>query len=44
MTLKYKNYRDISLLSMVGKIYLDILKDRIRSVTEDLIDDEQGGF
>ena len=29
---------------MVGKIYADILLDRIRNVIGGLIDDEQGGF
>ena len=38
------NYRGISLLSMVGKIYAGILVDSFRKVTEGLIDDEQGGF
>ena len=39
-----KNYRDISLLSVVGKIYAGILIDRVRRVTGGLIDDEQGVF
>ena len=38
------NYKGISLLSVVGKIYPGILVDRVRKVTEGLIDDEQGGF
>ena len=29
---------------MVGKIYAEILVDRVPRVTEGLIDDEQGGF
>ena len=37
-----KYYRGISLLSMVGKIYAGILVGRFHSVTEGLIDDEQG--
>ena len=37
------NYRGISLLSLVGKIYAGILVDRVRKVTWGLIDDEQGG-
>ena len=41
---KCTNYRDISLLNVVGKIYAVILVDRVRSVTENLSDDEQGGF
>ena len=39
-----KNYRGISLLSVVGKIYAGIIVDRVRRVTEGLIDDEQKGF
>ena len=39
-----KNYRGISLLSVVGKIYAVILVDRVCTVTGGLIDDEQGGF
>ena len=39
-----KNYRGISLLSVVGKIYADILVDRVRRVTRGLIEDEQGDF
>ena len=38
--IKCKNYRGIS-LSMVEKIYEDILVDRICNVTGSLIDDEQ---
>ena len=37
------NYRGISLLSVVGKIYAGILVDRVHK-TEGLINDEQGGF
>ena len=40
----YKNYRGISLLSVVGKIYVGILVDRVCRVSEGLIDDEQKGF
>ena len=39
-----KNYRVISLLSVVGKIYAGILVDRVRRMTGGLIDDEQRGF
>ena len=37
-----KNYRGISLLSVVGKIYARILVDRVRRVTGSLIDDDLG--
>ena len=39
-----KNYRGISLFSVVGKIYAGILVDRLHRVTGGLIDDEQGGL
>ena len=39
-----KNYRGISLISVVGKIYAGILVDRVHRVTGGLVDDEQGGF
>ena len=39
-----KNYRGISFLSEVGKIYAGILVNRVHRVTGGLIDDEQGGF
>ena len=41
---KCKNYRDIRLLSVVGKIYAWILVDRVRRVTGGLIDDVHVGF
>ena len=39
-----KNYRGISLLSVVGRIYAGVLVDGVRRVSGGLIDDEQGGF
>ena len=42
--IKCKNYRVISLLSMVDNIYADILVDIVCIVTGRLIGDEQGGF
>ena len=39
-----KNYRGISLLSMVGRIYAGMLIHRVCRVTVGLIDDEQGSF
>ena len=38
------NYRDINLLSVVGKIYAWILVDRVCRVIGGSIDNEQGGF
>ena len=38
------NYRSITLLSVVGKIYAELLVFRVRKVTEGLINDEQGEF
>ena len=38
------NYRGISLLSVVGKVYGKILIKRIRAGTEEVICDVQGGF
>ena len=39
-----KNYRGISLLCVVRKIYVGILVYRVHRVTGGLIDDEQGDF
>ena len=41
---EWKNYRSISLLSVIGKINAGILVDRVRRVTGSLIDDKQRGF
>ena len=41
---KCSNYRSINLLSVSGKIYAEILVDRVRKGTEGLIDSEQRGF
>ena len=38
------NYRGISLIIVVGKIYARVLVDRVHKVIEGLIDDDQGGF
>ena len=38
-----KNYRGINLLSVVGKIYVWILVDRVCKVSKGLNDDEQRG-
>ena len=42
--MEYINFRRISLLSVGDKIYALILVDRVRKVTEGLIDDEEGRF
>ena len=39
-----KNYRGVSLLSVVGNIYAGILAYRVCKVTGVPIDDEQGSF
>ena len=39
-----KNYRGISLLSIPGKVYGSILIEKVRSLTERLIGEEQCGF
>ena len=39
-----KNYRRISLLSVVGKLYAGVVADRVRRVSGGLIDDEQRVF
>ena len=38
------SYRGISLLSVPGKLYSRILIDRARSVTENVLEEEQSGF
>ena len=38
------NYRGISLLSVVGKIYARVVCDRLRLITDAVLMDEQGGF
>ena len=39
-----QNYRGISLLSVIGKIYTGIFVDRVCRVARDLIKDKQEGF
>ena len=39
-----KNYRCIGLISVVRKIYMGILVDRVHRMTENLFDDDKGGF
>ena len=41
---EYKNYRGISLLSVIGKIYAGFLIDSVRRVDGGLMDDEQGAL
>ena len=42
--LECSNYRGISLLSVIGKMYARVLNDRIKLMTEGKVMDEQGGF
>ena len=42
--MKCMNYRGISLLSVVGKIYGRVLIERVKAITEGQIGEEQGGF
>ena len=42
--MKCSNNRGVSLLSVIEKIYAGILIDRVRKVTEGLIDYKQRGF
>ena len=41
---KCKNYRGISLISVVEKMHAGILVDRVSRVTGGVSDDEKGGF
>ena len=38
------NYRGISLMSIVGKVFARVLNERVKVVTVDKVMDEQGGF
>lgn len=38
------NYRGISLLSVVGKLYASILEKKVRGIVEDVLDENQCGF
>ena len=38
------NYRGISLLSVLGKVYVRIVSDRVKLLIDELVMDEQGGF
>jgi len=38
------NYRGISLLSVVGKVYASVLVDRVRVIVEGVLDEAQSGF
>ena len=42
--LECTNYRGISLLSVVGKVFARVLNDRVKGLTEESVMDEQGGF
>ena len=41
--LECTNYRGISLLSVVGKVFARVLNDRVKGLTEGSVMDEQGG-
>ena len=38
------NYRGISLMSIVGKVFARVLNERVKALTVDKVMDEQGGF
>ena len=38
------NYRGISLMSIVGKVFARVLNERVKVMTADKVMDEQGGF
>ena len=38
------NFRGISLISIVGKLFARVLNERVRVLTVDKVKDEQGGF
>ena len=38
------NYREISLMSVVGKVFAQVLNERVKGLTVDKVMDEQGGF
>ncbi len=38
------NYRGISLLSVPGKVYGRVLRERLMEITEGTVSEEQGGF
>ena len=42
--LECTNYRGISLLSVVGKVFAKVLNDRVKGLTEGRVMEEQGGF
>ena len=37
-----KNYKGISLLSVAGKVYARVLMERVRKISERIMNDEQG--
>ena len=41
---QYKNYRGVTLLSVLGKVYATVLDKRIRAITEEKVLEEQGAF
>ena len=42
--MEFANYREISLMSVVGKVFSRVLNDRVKDMTEGSVMEEQGGF
>ena len=40
----YTNYREISVMSIVGKVFARVLNERVKEWTVDKVMDEQVGF
>ena len=38
------NYRGLSLMSIVGKVFVRVLNERVKVLTGEKVLDEQGGF
>ena len=41
---EYNDYREITCLSLLGKVYGRFLMERLMEVTEGKVSEEQGGF
>ena len=42
--MKRTNYRGVSVMSIVGKVFTRVLNERVKVWTVDKVTDEQGGF